>query len=232
MEIEILDGIKGAKRANGLAIVIDVFRAFTTECYVYNGGAERIIPIGDIEIAYRLKRENPDFILMGERKGYIQPGFQFGNSPSQIMGFDFKGKTVIHTTTAGTNALINAKGADEILTGSFVNAGAIIKYIKSKNPKTVSLVCSGTKDETILDEDAVCANYIKNALLGKANDFVRIVEHLLNEGFAHRFFDPKIVSHPEEDFGLCMSLDRFPFILKAEPLEKDLIYLKKIDETH
>ena len=46
--------------------------------------AVEIIPIGDIDLAYQLKNDNPDRILMGERNGKIQPGFDFGNSPSQI----------------------------------------------------------------------------------------------------------------------------------------------------
>ncbi len=56
---------------------------------------------------------------------------------------DLKGKTVIHTTTAGTQGLINASGADIVITGSFVNAGAIIRFIKALNPDLVSLGCHG-----------------------------------------------------------------------------------------
>lgn len=229
MNIEISQRIEGAKRVKGLAVIIDVFRAFSTACYVIGGGAKKIIPVGDIEVAYQLKKENPNFILMGERKGYIQPGFDFGNSPFQIRKFNFSGKTVVHTTSAGTQGIANAKNAEEILTGSFVNVGAIIDYIKSKNPENVSLVCTGTANETILDEDAVCAHYIKNALLGKPDDFMKIVDHLKTEGFAEYFFDPKRESHPVEDFDLCMALDRFNFILRVELYKDDLVYLKKIE---
>ena len=228
MDIEILQRIEGAKRAEGLAVIIDVFRAFSTACYVIGGGAKRIIPVGDIEVAYQLKKEDPNFVLMGERNGHIQPGFDFGNSPFQIRDFDFSGKTVVHTTSAGIQGIVNAKNAEEILTGSFVNAGAIIKYIKSKNPEDVSLVCTGTANKTILDEDAVCAHYIKNALLGKPDNFRKIVDHLKTKGFAKYFFDPKIKSHPVEDFDLCMALDRFDFVLRTEPYQDNLVYLKKI----
>jgi len=229
MDIEILQNIEGAKKAKGLAVIIDVFRAFSTACYVFAQGAERIIPIGDIELAYKLKKENPDFILMGERDGSIQPGFDFGNSPFQIQGFDFEKKTVIHTTTAGTQGIANAKRAQEVLTGSFVNVGAIIEYIRSKDPVNVSLVCTGTANETILDEDAVCAMYIKNALLGKTNDFRKIVKHLKTAGFANHFYDPEIESHPEGDLELCLALDKFSFVLKVKPFKDDLVYLKKIE---
>ena len=48
MEINILQGIDGASRARGLAVIIDVYRAFTLECYAFAGGCEAIIPVGDI----------------------------------------------------------------------------------------------------------------------------------------------------------------------------------------
>ena len=48
MKIQILELIEGAKRAEGLTVIIDVFRAFTTECYCFAGGAEKSYPVGDM----------------------------------------------------------------------------------------------------------------------------------------------------------------------------------------
>ena len=41
MNIEILHLIEGAKQADGLVVIIDVFRAFSMECYLYAFGARR-----------------------------------------------------------------------------------------------------------------------------------------------------------------------------------------------
>ena len=38
-QIEIFHLIEGAKQADGLVVVIDVFRAFSMECYLYACGA-------------------------------------------------------------------------------------------------------------------------------------------------------------------------------------------------
>jgi len=95
MHIDILDLIEGAKQARGLTVIIDVFRAFSTACYVVRNGASEIIPVGDVELAYQLKEENSDCVLMGERKGKILPGFDYGNSPTEIEVIDFSGKTII-----------------------------------------------------------------------------------------------------------------------------------------
>ena len=39
-----------------------------------------------------------------------------------------KNKIIVHTTSAGTQGIANAKNAKEILTGSLVNAKAVAKY--------------------------------------------------------------------------------------------------------
>ena len=49
-------------------MVIDVFRAFTTACFVISNGAEKLIPIADINAAYDLKKRNPDYFNGGKRR--------------------------------------------------------------------------------------------------------------------------------------------------------------------
>ena len=227
MQIKVFHNTEQAKEAEGLTVVIDVFRAFTTECYVINNGADKIIPVGDLDLAYKLKKENPDFILMGEQKGDQLVGFDYGNSPFQIQDVDFTGKTIIHISSAGTKGLSNAKNASSIITGSFVNVGAIIKYINEINPSILSLVCTGTDNETIRDEDALCAEYIKNALLGKINDFEQITKHVKQGGYIDRFLDPSISKYPVEDVDCCFSLNKFGFILIASSFDDGLIQLTK-----
>lgn len=229
MDIRILQLIDGAKDATGLAVIIDVFRAFSVACYVVNNGAKRIIPVGDIDVAYRLKRENPDFILIGERKGRIQPGFDYGNSPTHLENVDFTGKTVVQTTSAGTQGIVNATEADEIITGSFVNTKAIVKYIKALKPKTVSLVCMGNDGESISNEDTFCAEYIRSLLEGTQYEIDKAIESLkYNDG--KRFFDSKNIDWcPERDFYMCTDIDKFDFVLRAEKNEFGLHYFKKLE---
>src|ERR1700686_5268939 len=66
-KIEILDFEAGARAARGVAVIIDVFRAFSVACYAFANGADRIIPVADIEEALRLRRAHPEFITLGER---------------------------------------------------------------------------------------------------------------------------------------------------------------------
>lgn len=227
MEIEILQLLEGAKRAVGLTVIIDVFRAFSTACYAFANGVERIYPVGDLKKAYQLKLLNPDYILVGERNEQKPEGFDFGNSPSQLLEANLAGKTMVHTTSSGTQGIVHAIHADEILTGSFVNAGAIIEYIRMQKPEKVSLVCMGYSCQFPTDEDTLLAIYIKNELEGVANDFPAMMEQL-RIGDGARFFAPeKQEWAPVADFDLCLSLNRFNFVLKVES-ENNLNYLKKI----
>ena len=129
MEVEILHFVEGAKKAKGTAVIIDVFRAFSLETYLTKNNAAKIIPIGEIETAFEFKKADPNVVLCGERRGIKVEGFDYGNSPAQIENVDFTGKTVIHTTSAGTQGIVNATGADEIIGGNLVCAKAIADYI-------------------------------------------------------------------------------------------------------
>lgn len=227
MEIEILQLLEGAKKATGLTVIIDVFRAFSTACYAFANGVERIYPVGDLEMAYQLKQKHPDYILVGERNEQKPEGFDFGNSPSQLLEANLADKTMVHTTSSGTQGIANAIHADQILTGSFVNAGAIVEYIKIQKPKKVSLVCMGYSCQYPTDEDTFLAIYIKNELEGVSNDFPGMVQQL-KKGDGARFFAPENQEWaPAADFDLCLSLNRFDFVLKVES-DNNLNYLRKI----
>jgi len=231
MHIDILDLIEGAKQARGLTVIIDVFRAFSTACYVVGNGARQIIPVGDVDLAYKLREGNPDYILMGERKGKMLPGFDYGNSPTEIQTVDFSGKTVIQTTSAGTQGFANAKDADALITGSFVNAEAIVSYIKKKSPEKVALVCMGTWAVRPADEDTLCAEYIAGRLKGQKMDTRRIYTKLRASKTARIFFDPEVSWAPETDFDLCLNIGLYDFVLKAEKIKDDLLVLRPVVKT-
>ena len=229
MEINILQLIEGAKQAKGLTVVIDVFRAFSLSCYMANQGAKQIIPVGDIEIAYKLKNEDPNILLVGERNEKIAVGFDFGNSPSHLLNKDLTGKRIVHTTSSGTQGLVNANGASQIITGSLVNAPAIVRYIKSQEAELVSLVCMGYATLYPIEEDTLCAEYIKECLEGKTPDVEKMIETIKNTS-GRRLFEPENQEHsPSTDFYLCTEIGKFDFVLKAEKWENGLLQLKRIN---
>jgi 2-phosphosulfolactate phosphatase len=228
MEIQILQLVEGARQARGLAVIIDVFRAFSTACYIFNNGAEKIIPVTEVSEAFQMKKNNPEFILLGEEFEKKVPGFDFGNSPSHILNADFNGKIIVQRTSSGTLGIVSALNADEIITGSFVNARAIIRYILQQKPAILSLVCMGYAALRPVEEDTLCAEYIAETLKGRSVDFKRMVSIIKNTS-AKRFYDPANAGFsPPEDVDLCLDLNRFDFILKADKSPSNIISLKKI----
>lgn len=231
MEIQILHLIEGARQATGLTVIIDVFRAFTVEAYLIHKRAEKVIPVKDIQTAFDYKARHPDAIVCGERGGVMVEGFDFGNSPSQLERANLSGKTVVHTTSAGTQGIANAIHADEIIGGSLVCARAIAEYIKRANPQTVSLVCMGLDGKTPTDEDFLCAEYIKSLVEGKP--FPELAQRIaqLKQTDGAKFFNPTLQDiFPERDFQMSVQADIFPFVLrlKQDPSE-GLAYMERIN---
>lgn len=219
--------VNNATQATGLAVVIDVFRAFTVEPYLIHNGAKKIIPVGDIQVAYDYKDSN--VILIGERNGIILPGFDYGNSPSQIENIDFSGKVVIHTTSCGTQGIVNSVNAKQIITGSLVNANAIVKYIIKNRIDEISLLTLCRAGENPFDEDILCANYIKGLLENKPLDDVEEQINKLKTTTGAKFFDKlKQNDFPERDFYLCTELNKFDFVLRVEKDKNRNIYIEKV----
>ncbi len=229
MDIRILHMIEGARQATGCAVIIDVFRAFTVEAYLARRGAGDIIPVGDMQIAYDYRRDHPDCVLVGERHGIMLPGFDFGNSPSRIDEADLEGRTVVHTTSAGTQGIANAVNADVVLTGSLVNAKAIARYILKEGFETVSLVCMGLEAVSQVEEDNLCAEYIRSLLLDKPFDLASGTEELRYTSGAKFFDEAQKDVFPTRDFFCCIRNDTFDFVLKLEKGEDGLDHMKRID---
>lgn len=225
------DFIAGAKEAEGIAVIIDVFRAFSTACYCLHGNAKRIIPVGDIQETVFLKERLAHSVLIGERGGKKIDGFDFGNSPTELQYVDLRSKDVIQTTHAGTQGIVNAKKAGEVLTGAFVNAKATAHYIKSKDPAVVTLVRMGWQAETQSDEDNLCADYLESLLFEKDFDEQAIRPRLQASPCSARFFDPAKPWSPSSDFELCLRLNVFDFAVIAKIAKDGLLSLCKTTAT-
>jgi len=225
MRIETHSLLDGAKRAEGIAVVIDVFRAFSTACYAADRGASRIIPVAELERARALKVSNPQYLLVGERRGVPPPDFDYGNSPTQIKEANLERRTVVHTTSAGTKGLVAAENsaAEEVITGSFVNAAAVIKYLKRKKASTVSLIPMGEGGKSPAKEDQLCAQYIERGLREERVPGQEEIKSAL-KGAGNRFFDPSTdPAQPESDFHLCLEVNKFDFSLRAREREGKIV---------
>ena len=138
--------------SNSIVVIIDVFRATSTIATALYNGARKVIPVDNVEQCIAMGR-NLNAITAGERDGKIIPGLQYGNSPAEYYRDFIQDKTLVLTTTNGTKLLhmALAKGATEIITGSFLNLTAVCDHLKKIN-KNVILACAGWKDRVNMED--------------------------------------------------------------------------------
>ena len=139
--------------SNSVVVIIDVFRATSTIAIALYNGADKIIPVDNVEKCISIGNTTPNSITAGERDGKVIEGLQYGNSPAEYSVEFIKGKTLVLTTTNGTKLLHMAinKGASDVITGSFPNLSAVCNYLIEQN-KNVYLGCSAWKDRFNLED--------------------------------------------------------------------------------
>ena len=130
MNVRVTSLIDGARSATGHAVIVDVFRAFTTSAFCVAAGAREIVLVNDHEQALAMKRADPTLFLTGEIDGRPIAGFDIGNSPSAIERLDLAGRRVVQRTSSGTQGVVAASGAHAIVLGSFVIAAATVRYLR------------------------------------------------------------------------------------------------------
>lgn len=147
---------------NSIVVVIDIFRATSSICYGIDNGASAIIPVAQVEecAAYH----GTECLLAAERDGEVVEGFDFGNSPFSYTPEKVAGKTVVLTTTNGTQAIHLSRQAKRIVIGSFLNLSTLSHWLLGQG-ENVLLVCAGWKNKFNL-EDSVFAGAVARRLTG------------------------------------------------------------------
>jgi len=195
-------------------VIIDVFRCFTTEAVAFEKGAKKIILVAEIEEAFDLKADGVGDILMGEVGGKKPEGFDYGNSPFELLGADLKGKTIIQSTRAGTVGVTNASGADLIYGGSLAVASATVRALKAHNPSKITLVAMGSEGIIRADEDEQCALYLRNLLQGRVPDIEAVKSLIMAGEESQKYDDPETPQWPMEDREMALNIDSHDFALR------------------
>jgi 2-phosphosulfolactate phosphatase len=149
--------------------VIDILRATTSMCAALSHGAKAIIPVASTEEALRLAQTlgSTDILLAGEKNCLRIPGFHLGNSPLEMTESAVKGKTIIVTTSNGTEALLACQGAGEVYPAAAVNLSAAADKAREalETDRHILIVCAGRDGAFSLD-DAYCAGRLAAAVFG------------------------------------------------------------------
>ena len=217
MEIRMGSLVRDAQEATGTAIIIDVFRAFTTAAIAFDRGAAQITLVAEAEDALELHRSGVGDLLMGEVDGKRPEGFDFGNSPyeiSQAPASEIAGKSLVQSTRAGTVGVAAAANADVIYLGSFVVAQATADAVRRQRPGVLSIIAMGDQGRVRSDEDEQCGIYLRNIIEGRKPDFDAVKSLIMTGGATQKFFDGKQPQYHPEDVALALELDRYPFAMR------------------
>ena len=226
MDIRMGSLVRDAREAVGAAVIIDVFRAFTTAAIAFDRGATEITLVAEAADALALHRSGVGDLLMGEVDGKRPEGFDFGNSPHEISQADVDGKSLVQSTRAGTVGVAAAANAETVYLGSFVVAQATVEAIRRERPETVSIIAMGDQGRVRSDEDEQCGIYLRNVLEGRRPGFDAVKSLIMTGGATRKFFDPNQSQFHPEDVTLALELDRYPFAMKITR-ENSLLVARK-----
>ncbi len=214
MEIRMGSLVRDAQEATGTAIIIDVFRAFTTAAIAFDRGATQITLVAEADDALALHRSGVGDLLMGEVDGKRPEGFDFGNSPFEISQADVAGKSLVQSTRAGTVGVAAAANADAIYLGSFLVAQATTEAILQEGPDVVSIIAMGDQGRVRSDEDEQCGIYLRNIMEGRRPDFDAVKSLIMTGGATQKFFDESQPQFHPQDVDLALQVDRYAFAMR------------------
>ena len=154
---------------NDVVILVDILRATSAITTLINRGAQWVKPVVDVDEA-RVIAAGEMTLLMGERDCVKLEGFDFGNSPTEILKHDVNGARVVFTSTNFPKTLAVAGKSQMILVGSMLNITAVTEYAykyASENNRDICYVGAGYEGKPS-EEDAVFAGVSAKMLGEKA----------------------------------------------------------------
>ena len=223
--------LEGLKTAEGHAVIIDVYRAFTCAPILFAYGVKQTIMVRTPEEAFKLREQDKDLILVGEVGGVPVEGFDLGNSPSQILrkGREFfEGKTVVQRTSSGVQGVLTAiESVDAVLLSSYTLAKSTADYLLKKAPDRVSVCAMGWEAVESAPEDEGCAKYILHLLGAGDYDHHQAMNEIIFNHNTQKFLGEEMTHYPKEDPILCLQRDIYDFVLMAKK-DGDRVIAEKI----
>ncbi len=216
MEIRLASLLDGARSAEGVVIIIDVFRAYTTAAVALSRGVEKIVLVAEIEEAIALREQGVGELCVGEVGGMRPEGFDFNNSPSQMANADIEGKTIIQSTRAGTVGMAAAARAERLYGGSFAVASATVRAVERRRPELITIVAMGSEGIVRVDEDEQCALFLKNLFQGRRADHEAVRTLVMAGEESQKYDDPTRPHFPPEDREMALRIDSHDFAIRVE----------------
>ena len=204
-------------------VVIDTLRSFTTAAVALDRGAAAVYPIEGIVAAQALARRMTRSRTAGAIGGGDPvEGFDFGNSPAQLLAANLSGDRLILSTAAGVRGLQRFHDARRLFAGSLVCARATADAIRTAGASEVCFVITGEWVDRDGDEDVACADYIEALLRGDPAEAGHFARRVRDSDFGRRFAAGTSPNLPVADLDIAADADRFAF---AMPVRRERDHL-------
>jgi 2-phosphosulfolactate phosphatase len=203
---------------NAAVVIVDIFRAGTTICSAFQNGAEKVIPVASLEKAQFFKEKG--FLVAGERNGIRLEFADYGNSPVEVSQANLKGKTLVITSTNGTQSIEIAKSEGMVAIGAFTNLRYIAEWLLTLK-KNIIILCSGWQDSVSL-EDSLYAGALTSELMN-GNRSLEMTDSA--------FLSIDLWNSVKTDIGTYVQRGSHYQRLVKIGMQKDLDFAMRIDST-
>jgi 2-phosphosulfolactate phosphatase len=178
-------------------IIIDVLRSSSTIVAAFYSGVESIKPV--LRPSEGLELKNEGYITVGEYKGKPLEGYDFQNSPSQMLDLDLRGKKIALCTTNGSGRIIESPNS---YIGCFMNA----KFVANLDaiPYPVGRLGSHAIEDDLCALVITAERYDINVDIEKIKDSItkKFNDYVTKEGRAI----------PKRDLDICLTFNEFPIL--------------------
>ncbi len=154
------------------------------------------------------------------------PGFDLGNSPLEFTPDAVEGKTVLMSTTNGTQAFAALQGARDVVVASYVNVSPVLAMLRAalRGGTAVTLLCAGRERQFSLEDAACAGKYVRGITKRLANidvnDAARacmLIDGKYRDETSRLFADSshgKALAEAgfEADLAICGSIDSYPVV--------------------
>jgi 2-phosphosulfolactate phosphatase len=226
MKVERRSLLSGAADATGIAVVIDVLRAFTCSALMFRYGVRDLALVRTAEEALAFRDADSEYLVAGEVKGRKVDGFDVGNSPADVVAKGepfFSGRRVAARSSAGTQGVLAAASrARQVILGNYLTAAATAAYIRDSarvdalvhgEDVTVTLVAMGFEGVRPSIEDERCADYLEHLLIGTPYDHLQAVRDCMRDPDIAASLRGEHDYRPREDIILALQRDVFDFAM-------------------
>jgi 2-phosphosulfolactate phosphatase len=139
-----------------VVVVIDVLRTCTAAAVLCANGLDELYVCLSVRSSHKFAKSRPKsqppLLLLGERGGMPPEGFNYSNSPTELMNVDVRNKAALLLSNNSPTVLRHTAAATHVLLGSLYNAHAVMRHAAALATNTIHLVCSGhLGDEDIGD---------------------------------------------------------------------------------